>query len=202
MALPGKRSAPAASTRRGDQRMAVNDIRRYVGAEELPPWPRSADPSRKAPSGRGRDGRRPARAGSARRRGWPGRGRLARWSRPIYGGRLTIAGVPTIGTRSSRPARAAARRLDHHVAGGPTRPRRAQPAPAGRAMLGLGRTGSSMSNGSGDYAIAFSVAPENAFVPAKRCERPGFCPTMRCHPRPPSRRSRRRSTTRCSWRRR
>ena len=30
---------------------------------------------------------------------------------------------------------------------------------AARAMLGLGRTGSSASNGSGDYAIAFSTAP-------------------------------------------
>jgi D-aminopeptidase len=31
---------------------------------------------------------------------------------------------------------------------------------AARAMLGLGRTGSSASNGSGDYAIAFSTARE------------------------------------------
>ncbi len=31
---------------------------------------------------------------------------------------------------------------------------------AARAMLGLGRTGSSASNGSGDYAIAFSTAPQ------------------------------------------
>jgi D-aminopeptidase len=30
---------------------------------------------------------------------------------------------------------------------------------AGRAVFGLGRTGSSYSNGSGDYAIAFSTAP-------------------------------------------
>ena len=28
-----------------------------------------------------------------------------------------------------------------------------------RALVGLGRTGSSMSNGSGDYVIAFSTAP-------------------------------------------
>ena len=32
---------------------------------------------------------------------------------------------------------------------------------AERSMSGLARTGSSMSNGSGDYAIAFSTAPEN-----------------------------------------
>jgi D-aminopeptidase len=31
---------------------------------------------------------------------------------------------------------------------------------AARSMLGLGRTGSAASNGSGDYAIAFSTAPE------------------------------------------
>jgi D-aminopeptidase len=31
---------------------------------------------------------------------------------------------------------------------------------AARAMLGLGRTGASGSNGSGDYAIAFSTAPQ------------------------------------------
>lgn len=31
---------------------------------------------------------------------------------------------------------------------------------AGRAIVGLGRTGASMTNGSGDYVIAFSVAPE------------------------------------------
>jgi D-aminopeptidase len=40
--------------------------------------------------------------------------------------------------------------------------RRAQPqAPRrARAILGLARTGSSASNGSGDYAIAFSTAPQ------------------------------------------
>src|SRR5262249_50671025 len=32
---------------------------------------------------------------------------------------------------------------------------------AARAMMGLGRTGSSGSNGSGDFVIAFSTAPEN-----------------------------------------
>jgi D-aminopeptidase len=31
---------------------------------------------------------------------------------------------------------------------------------AARAMLGLGRTGASGSNGSGDYALAFSTAPQ------------------------------------------
>ena len=36
---------------------------------------------------------------------------------------------------------------------------------AARAMMGLARTGSSASNGSGDYAIAFSVAPEVRIKP-------------------------------------
>src|SRR5690606_4248166 len=31
---------------------------------------------------------------------------------------------------------------------------------ASRAMMGLGRTGSSASNGSGDYALAFSTSPD------------------------------------------
>jgi D-aminopeptidase len=31
---------------------------------------------------------------------------------------------------------------------------------AARAMLGLGRTGAAGSNGSGDYAVAFSTAPQ------------------------------------------
>ena len=43
---------------------------------------------------------------------------------------------------------------------------------AARAMIGLGRTGSAASNGSGDYAIAFSTAPEvrirSAAAPANR----------------------------------
>jgi D-aminopeptidase len=37
---------------------------------------------------------------------------------------------------------------------------------AARAMMGLARTGSSASNGSGDYAIAFSTAPEVRIHPA------------------------------------
>jgi D-aminopeptidase len=37
---------------------------------------------------------------------------------------------------------------------------------AARAMLGLGRTGAAGSNGSGDYAIAFSTAPQLRIPPA------------------------------------
>jgi D-aminopeptidase len=36
---------------------------------------------------------------------------------------------------------------------------------AARAMMGLGRTGSSGSNGSGDFVIAFSTAPELRIKP-------------------------------------
>jgi D-aminopeptidase len=39
---------------------------------------------------------------------------------------------------------------------------------AARALLGLGRTGSHASNGSGDYVIAFSAFPENRIKPGER----------------------------------
>ncbi|HEX6648608.1 MAG TPA: P1 family peptidase [Pyrinomonadaceae bacterium] len=42
---------------------------------------------------------------------------------------------------------------------------------AARAMLGLARTGSSASNGSGDYAIAFSTAPDVRIKPQSDSER-------------------------------
>ncbi|WP_041231423.1 P1 family peptidase [Deinococcus peraridilitoris] len=39
---------------------------------------------------------------------------------------------------------------------------------ASRAFLGLGRTGSAMTNGSGDYALAFSTAPQVRRTPQRR----------------------------------
>jgi D-aminopeptidase len=39
---------------------------------------------------------------------------------------------------------------------------------AKRALFGLARCGSSMSNGSGDYVIAFSTCPENAIEANRR----------------------------------
>jgi D-aminopeptidase len=42
---------------------------------------------------------------------------------------------------------------------------------AARSMMGLARTGSSASNGSGDYAIAFSVAPEVRIKPTPSAQR-------------------------------
>ena len=41
---------------------------------------------------------------------------------------------------------------------------------ARRAFLGIGRTGSPMTNGSGDYAIAFSTADEVRRTPSRRAE--------------------------------
>ena len=41
---------------------------------------------------------------------------------------------------------------------------------ARRAFLGLGRTGSPMTNGSGDYAIAFSTSPDVRRTPARRAK--------------------------------
>jgi D-aminopeptidase len=98
-----------------------------------------------------------------------------------FGGRLTVTGVPL----DDLPTRHAQGPDDHPVPP-PARPapacRRAVPAAAdgscmivvatdaplgardlerlaARAVFGLARTGSSYSNGSGDYAIAFSTAP-------------------------------------------
>jgi D-aminopeptidase len=92
-----------------------------------------------------------------------------------FGGNLTIAGVP-IYKSLQPPARQSAQNADDsHFRGG----RRsadgscmlvvATDAPldardlgrlAARAVFGLARTGSSYSNGSGDFAIAFSTSPE------------------------------------------
>jgi D-aminopeptidase len=89
-----------------------------------------------------------------------------------FGGRLTMAGVPV--WRTLQPPRASG-----SPRGGRGEAREdgdgscmlvvATDAPldardlrrlAARAVFGLGRTGSSYSNGSGDFAIAFSTAPE------------------------------------------
>lgn len=92
-----------------------------------------------------------------------------------FGGTLTIAGVP-VGKELGRPSllnnlqqRGAANPMPGpQNADGSIMMVVATDAPidhrnlyrlAARAMLGLGRTGSSASNGSGDYVIAFSVAP-------------------------------------------
>lgn len=82
-----------------------------------------------------------------------------------YGGVLNIAGVP-VGIKLGRHA--FAERGDRGTADGSVVVVIATDAPlsdrnlrriAERAFIGIGRTGSSFSNGSGDYAIAFSTSP-------------------------------------------
>ena len=82
-----------------------------------------------------------------------------------YGGVLNIAGVP-VGIKLGRHAFAGGRAPD--TADGSVVVVIATDAPlsdrnlrriAERAFIGIGRTGSSFSNGSGDYAIAFSTNP-------------------------------------------
>ncbi|HUR35118.1 MAG TPA: P1 family peptidase [Vicinamibacterales bacterium] len=89
-----------------------------------------------------------------------------------FGGNLTIAGVPVYRLLEP-PRRAAAQAAGAEQAvragDGSCMIVVATDAPidardlrrlAARAVFGLGRTGSSYSNGSGDFAIAFSTAPE------------------------------------------
>jgi len=76
-----------------------------------------------------------------------------------YGGDLTIAGAPV-----GRELKAAGGSADGSVivviaTDAPVDHRNLRRM-AARAMMGLARTGSAASNGSGDYAIAFSTAPE------------------------------------------
>lgn len=80
-----------------------------------------------------------------------------------YGGDLIIAGVP-VGQQLERPDGTNNPGGDGSImiilaTDAPLGPHQLQRL-ASRTMLGVGRTGSVMSNGSGDYAIAFSTAPE------------------------------------------
>jgi len=101
-----------------------------------------------------------------------------------FGGHLTVAGVPVFQFLQPTPRRAAAERpvsdtgvrhrdqiVDEDAANadGSCMLVVATDAPldardlrrlAARAVFGLGRTGSSYSNGSGDFAVAFSTSPE------------------------------------------
>lgn len=92
-----------------------------------------------------------------------------------YGGDLTIAGVPMRGrlpdpqaVAAAHDARLAANARVPDTGDGSVMIVLATDAPldarqlrrlASRALLGIGRTGSPMTNGSGDYVIAFSTAP-------------------------------------------
>ncbi len=74
-----------------------------------------------------------------------------------YGGQLRIAGVP-VGELLRRPEPSADGSVIVVVATDAPLDHRNLYRLAARAMAGLARTGSSFSNGSGDYAIAFSAA--------------------------------------------
>lgn len=80
-----------------------------------------------------------------------------------FGGDLTIAGVP-VGRELARQDKQENRSGDGSImiivaTDAPLSSRNLERL-ASRALVGLARTGSSMSNGSGDYVIAFSTAPE------------------------------------------
>ncbi len=93
-----------------------------------------------------------------------------------FGGELTVAGVP-MGTILPDPAEAARSLTPPPSTGdGSIMMVVATDAPldaaqlqrlARRALIGLARTGSVMSNGSGDYVIAFSTAKENLRDPGQ-----------------------------------
>lgn len=90
-----------------------------------------------------------------------------------YGGRLTIAGIPVWQRVSPTPPAGrggGGGAASRHDADGSCMIVVATDAPldardlerlAARAIFALARTGSTYSNGSGDFAIAFSTAPEN-----------------------------------------
>ncbi len=167
MALPGNEDARSINPVVGETNDGLlNDIRgRHVGREEVFAALRSAT------SGPVEEGALGAGTGTVAFGYKGGIGTASRvagaWTvgalvQANYGGRLTIAGVPIADAL-----------VEAGQSGGPDGSIiivLATDAPldarnlrrlGARSMLGLGRTGSSMSNGSGDYAIAFSVAPEN-----------------------------------------
>ena len=78
-----------------------------------------------------------------------------------YGGNLTIAGAPVgreLGARGSGPQRRGDGSIMIIIATDAPLDSRNLERLAQRAITGLARTGSSMSNGSGDFVIAFSTA--------------------------------------------
>jgi D-aminopeptidase len=94
-----------------------------------------------------------------------------------FGGDLTINGVPVGRELAAARKTAGGRAPNRETADGSIMIVIATDAPldarqlrrlGARAMLGVGRTGSPMSNGSGDYAIAFSTAVEARAQPGER----------------------------------
>jgi D-aminopeptidase len=81
-----------------------------------------------------------------------------------YGGQLTIAGVPMGGLRQGSPDGSV---IIVVATDAPVSDRNLTRL-ARRAFLGIGRTGSAISNGSGDYAIAFSTHEGVRRTPERR----------------------------------
>ncbi|MDP1587014.1 MAG: P1 family peptidase, partial [Prosthecobacter sp.] len=77
-----------------------------------------------------------------------------------YGGQLTIAGVPVWKTLEKASKESGDGSIMMIVATDAPLDARLLDRLARRALVGLARTGSVMSNGSGDYVIAFSTAAE------------------------------------------
>ena len=109
----------------------------------------------------------------------PGGFRVGVLAQTNFGGSLTIAGVPIYrllqppdGSSEHRPAAAEPAAGDGScmlvVATDAPLDARALERLAARALFGLARTGSSFSNGSGDYAIAFSTSPEQRSAAGER----------------------------------
>ena len=93
-----------------------------------------------------------------------------------FGGHLTVAGVPVWKSLPDPAALARATEAAPSTGDGSIMIVVATDAPldpaalqrvARRALTGLARTGSDMSNGSGDYVIAFSTAPQNRRRPGQ-----------------------------------
>ncbi len=90
-----------------------------------------------------------------------------------FGGLLTIAGVPLwrqlgLNPFAPQPARPNAGSIMIVVATDAPLSDRNLERLARRALVGLSRTGATISNGSGDYVIAFSTAQEVRRTPARR----------------------------------
>jgi D-aminopeptidase len=84
-----------------------------------------------------------------------------------YGGRLILAGVPIAPPPAAKPASADGSIMIVVATDAPLSDRNLKRL-AARAMVGLSRTGSAFSNGSGDYAIAFATHPDVRRTPARR----------------------------------
>jgi D-aminopeptidase len=84
-----------------------------------------------------------------------------------YGGRLILAGAAVPPPPAEKPAGADGSIMIVVATDAPLSDRNLKRL-AARAMVGLSRTGSGFSNGSGDYAIAVSVHPDVRRTPARR----------------------------------